>query len=88
MVTDVHADAEHATAIGQLVSRINAESPEPIYTALGCHDVVGIGSDNLHNTDFSYGKDLFVQNFGPDGRTCYSFDQGRHTASCSIRTTW
>lgn len=47
----------------------------PVYEAVGCHDVVGIGSDNLHNTDFAYGKDLFVQRFGEDGRTYYSFDQ-------------
>ena len=114
VVTDVHADAEHATAIGQLVSRLNAESPDfvvnlgdlvfegntatdnqardwfnvyqnafsalqmPVYNAVGCHDVVGIGSDNLQNTDFAYGKDLFVQRFGQDGRTYYSFDHSSY----------
>ncbi len=113
IITDVHADAAHAAAMGQLVSRLNEESPDfvvnlgdlifegntatsaqaqewfdvyqnalsgldssiPIYHAVGCHDVVGIGSDNLQNTDFGYGKDLFLsEGWGKEGRTYYSFD--------------
>ena len=114
VVTDVHADAEHAPAIGRLVDRINAESPDfvvnlgdlifegntateaqaqewfgvyrnafsalqaPLHNAVGCHDVIGIGSDNLHNTDFEYGKALVAEAIGRDGRTYYSFDHGRY----------
>jgi 3',5'-cyclic-AMP phosphodiesterase len=118
IITDVHADAAHAAALSQLVSRLNEESPDfvvnlgdlifegntatsaqaqewfdvyqnamsgldssiPIYHAVGCHDVVGIGSDNLQNTDFGYGKDLFLsEGWGKEGLTYYSFDhEGYH----------
>ncbi len=50
----------------------------PLYNAVGCHDVVGIGSDNLFNTDFGYGKALFLERFGRDGRSYYSFNQGKY----------
>ncbi len=50
----------------------------PVYNAVGCHDVVGIGSDNQQNTDFSYGKGLFLERFAKDGRSYYSFDQGSY----------
>ncbi len=114
IITDVHADAAHAAELGQLVDRLNEDSPDfvvnlgdlifegntatdaqarewfdvyqnavsaldmPLYNAVGCHDVVGIGSDNLHNSDFGYGKALFLERFGQSGQSYYSFDQGKY----------
>jgi Icc protein len=47
----------------------------PIYSAVGNHDVVGIGREDVASTDPGYAEGTFVSRFGP---TYYSFDWSKY----------
>jgi Icc protein len=55
--------------------RVTSALSMPLHNAVGNHDVVGIGREDVASTDPGYATGTFVSRFGP---TYYSFNWGDH----------